>query len=124
MTQLTSVQEAAFNAAGEAMADLGARFYLTRDALGAFRAWGYVDGDYNKSTVFGDTTATAAEAVRSFLTKHEEEKAKPAVLAKPVEVRAAAAALIEEYRGKDQALFDRRDIDELADRIAALPVKE
>lgn len=120
---LTSAQEAAFNAAAEAMHELGFYIALTRsekwrhEGQSTYTATCQVPGVENEfCAAIADT---AAEAVRDMIDKANEIIANPPpkAITTAGAAKQAAAAIVEEYRGKDVSL------DEIADRIAALPVK-
>lgn len=76
--KLTSVQEAAFNAAGEAMIDLGIK--ITLSYLGTGPAFMSPDDPrifafgnhphFPHRAIYGDHSLTAAEAVQSLCDKH------------------------------------------------------
>jgi hypothetical protein len=123
MTQLilTSVQEAALNAAGEALTDLGLNCYLRRYGNGNFSVFGYPDETDKGPTIHITHKATMAEAMQAFIAKVEEERGKPVLIAKPAEVKSAVAGMIDELR--EVPSYDPA-LDELADKVAALAVKE
>lgn len=123
MPILTSAQEAAFNAAGEAMTDLyaeGVKF-----TIGALATYGdkpmrfYAFGDHpisGNSTVFGDNAPTMAEAVSSLLTKFATALTEPPKIATAKAALAAAADLAAHH------VADPADARRLIHALDALPV--
>lgn len=110
MVKLTSVQEAAFNAAAEALNDLNVKLTLTRAAGGRFFA--FTDDPTNEPgefrSLFSDHFDTLPEAVQHCLDRHEEAKtAPPRLRTAAAAVEAFKAAVIEE--GGDPALLARID---------------
>lgn len=129
MTQLilTSAQEAAFNAAGEALVELDLNCFLKRygsNSNSSFSVFGYRGHDENAPIIHGGQMPTLAQAMAAFIAKLEEERAKPQLITKPAEVRKAVVGIIDEYRAGESRPFNAAQLDELADRVAALPVKE
>lgn len=131
MIMLTSVDEAALNAFSESVIGFGlSRFAVSHYPRGISgenegHTW-YAHTDVGEASV-GSMSDTLVGAVRDMLEKREVELTKPPEekpARKPSAVKERVAGIIDEYRGKDQAAFDRRDIDEIADRVAAIPVKE
>lgn len=120
--KLESRHEAAFNAAGEAMQELGfGTVSLNYDqrwsGVPLFVATGKVEGrDYIAAS--GDT---AALAIAELVKRTNEALAKPPPLAAAKEVKEAAKAIVEEARS---AAVYPAELDEIADRIEALAVKE
>jgi hypothetical protein len=108
--QLTSVQEAAFNAAGEAMTDIGEAMSLQRDKEGRFTGFAYATPGSYQGLVISKCCPTAAEAVADLLPKLEAERTKP----KPLD----AIAL------KEAVLAMVSDNDDLRSRIEELPVSK
>lgn len=125
MIQVTSTQEAAFNAAGEAMADLHPRFYCGRPdhKAGQFAAW--CDHPSRRFATVWGYGDTLAEAVTDMFRELEKAKQEPKVLVSAVEAKSAALDIINEERDRaaDRGAT-KVGLDTLADRIAALPVRE
>lgn len=122
--QLHSRQEAAFNAAGEAMSELGFEISLNyqpgREAFSKkFSANAVIRRKHNRFSseyVFGHGN-TPAEAVRDLLPKYEEKLNEEAKLETAKEAIAAVRDIVNEAKHSESS------IDELDERIAALPVK-
>jgi hypothetical protein len=130
MTQfeITAAQEAAFNAAGEAMIDFG-KISLTYEGdepqffvvTGRVRPKTHSTNSYDYASAAGDT---AAEALRAFAAKANEIIAQPAAL-DAAAMKQAVAEIVDDARtdlltnGLGRA---RVALDTAADRIAALKV--
>lgn len=124
--EISSAQEAAFNAAGEAMHELELTMNLGRDPK-----WKGEGSQYCASAsvpgVPGQAQAaiadTAAEAVAELIRKVNDVIANPPpkVIHTAAEAKRAVEAIVEEARS---ATVYPAELDGIADRIAALPVKE
>lgn len=117
---LTSVQEAAFNAAGEAMSDLPHRITISRhstigDTPGKFFAFGPDPRSGRYDTVHGTESDTLAGAVQSALDAIEAIRNAPPKLVTAKEAVDAVKAIVSEELCADQ----RGAIDA---RIDALPL--
>lgn len=122
--EISSAQEAAFNAAVEAIIELGA----LNGSLSVQPPWSGSDSPLILFTAkvegmgvyISGSGKTGAEALKEWAERTNEELANPTVqpIRSAVRVKETVAAIVDEYRGSDAKL------DELADRIAALPVRE
>jgi hypothetical protein len=119
---LTSAQEAAFNAAGEVMLELPENISLSYSE-GKFRVSGKHDRSaYGYLFASGSTMSLAFD---DFATKYAEADKLPHVIKDAAEVKKAALGIVNELRGEGAGdASDSVALDEAADRIAALPVKE
>jgi flavin-binding protein dodecin len=129
MLTLESRHEAAFNAASEALVELGfkASISFDPDFIGGkpyFALTGRIDPMEQYAT--GSSQESLTNAARQFVDRANEAIANPPpkVLATAAATKDAAKELIEEYRRKegDRTVLDPI-LDEIADRIEALPVK-
>lgn len=119
---LTAPQEAAFNAAGEAMQDLDTRFYCGRpDHSGKpFAAW--CDHPHRRFATLWGYGDTLAEAVAEMFRELEKAEKEPPLFTSAAEAKEAAKKIVDEVRNADE--LNPLALDEIADRIAALPVKD
>lgn len=118
MPILTSAQEAAFNAAGEALVDLykeGCRASL--GLLSGKKFFAFSDAPKGKgSTIFSDNALTMAEAVSSLLTKFVAARDGPPKISTAKDAIAAAADLAAHH------VADPADARRLIHALDALPV--
>lgn len=116
---VTPAQEAAANAVGELARDLG----LVRLAISSYPETGnyYVSGEIGEdvATAIGETVAGALHNMIAALNE-KIENPQPKPLREPAQVKAAAMKIIAEARDGDSPLA----LDEIAGRVAAIPVKE
>jgi hypothetical protein len=130
---ISSTQEAAFNAAGEAMLDIGLdglSLNVSRDFIGdgpyfsVCAIVGGKDDDWRQAVARG--ASTPAEALLKFANAGNELIADPPakVLREAKDAKAAALELVDEYRETaDGKTVFKPLLDELAGKIEALPVK-
>jgi hypothetical protein len=120
---LTPAQESALDAAGKVLVELGipasisfdTRFTATRPFC--FTAWADFNGHY-----IAKSDVSLIAAVKQWMDEANRSAAAPKPLDAPA-VKQAVVALVDELR-RDHPDYVGPAIDELADRIAALPVKQ
>lgn len=124
---LTSVQETAFNALAEAAADICEEQGLSRLAVGFYPAenthW-YAHADATDSGGFNVSGSgdSVIAAVSKMIAGIAAERDKPRRLYTAKQVQEAAQAILDEYREGESRPFTGAQLDEVADRIAALPI--
>lgn len=121
--QLTSVQEAALNACGEALVDIGvpivslgfdSRFENPFMVTGRARP----QGDFVAAS-----GATLAEAFAGYLARERGEAGKPEVIKTATQLKSAVLAIVDEARGAGPGDgSDSAKLDEIANKVAELRV--
>lgn len=121
MPHLTSAQEAAFNAAGEAIADLcGEGVRITIGALGSGKMHAFCDDPNQGKTIFSDNAPTMAGAVQSLLCKYAAKRDAPPKIETAAAAIAAAKTAISDLANENNSKFI--DSDLLAERLEAIAV--
>lgn len=120
MTRLTSVQEAAFNAAGESALDLGFKIVASLGGTTEHpQYYAFCDHPrnalYQHRSLFSDHMPTLAEAVQNLCDKREEALNAPPSLTTAAEAIAAVKDAITES--------GTPDAEALIEKIEALPVE-